>query len=81
MNTTQTIAWLICLMAAFFAAIVAVRNSYAIALLQRDLAAGQAQQELLTEIRDVLRQIEAGMDEGLPTPAHVAPEQTPAPAE
>ncbi|KPK62621.1 MAG: hypothetical protein AMK73_05860 [Planctomycetes bacterium SM23_32] len=73
MNPTQTIAWLVCLIAAFFAAVLAVKNSYGVALLEKQYPRVQevvaAQTELLTEIRDVLQQIEADMRAELPAPA------------
>jgi hypothetical protein len=70
MNTTQTIAWLICLLLAFFATILAVRASYQSTVMERRFeevqqAAGE-QQKLLSQIRDVLQRMEERMGGGQP---------------
>ena len=65
MNTSQLMAWLICLALAFFAAALAVSNGYKVALLQRKFAAvnevAEEQRALLEGIEAVLRQIEEGL--------------------
>ena len=65
MNTTQTIAWLICLVLAFTATIMAARANYQAALTEQRFDQVQRvagdQQELLGQIRDVLQQINQHM--------------------
>ena len=62
MNTSQTIAWLICLLLAFFATVLAVRSSYQATLLERRFAevsrVADDEQALLGQIRDLLQRIE-----------------------
>jgi len=62
MNATQLIAWLVCLIVAFFAAVLAVSTGYKVALLEKEFR--QVRQTaaedtaLLGEIRSVLKEIE-----------------------
>jgi len=65
MNPSQLLAWLICLMLAFFAAALSVHNSYNLARLDKKFAevervAGD-QKALLSDIHQVLQQIERNM--------------------
>lgn len=68
MNPSQLLAWLICLALAFFAAALAIRNSYAIALLEKDFVEVQTvandRGEMLGEIRDILQHIERDLGGG-----------------
>jgi hypothetical protein len=62
MNPSQLIAWLICLLLAFFAAALSVSNSYKAALLDRKFVevqkAATDQSALLSDVRRILEQIE-----------------------
>jgi hypothetical protein len=77
MNTTQTIAWLICLLLAFFATILAVRASYQATLMERRFDQVQQvardQKELLGQIRDVLQSIDRRMVAPPPAETPAAP--------
>ena len=61
MNPSQLIAWFVCLALALFACILAVRNSYKTAVLERQFVqvadAATAQAALLTDVRDTLADI------------------------
>ena len=76
MNTTQTLAWFLCLLLAFVAAIMAVRANYQAALTKQQFEVVQQeaadQQELLGQIRDVLQKIEQHMDDQAPAETPVA---------
>ncbi|MHC4479488.1 MAG: hypothetical protein ACYS1C_00740 [Planctomycetota bacterium] len=62
MNPSQLIAWLICLVLASGAALLAIKNTYEVALLERQFAetqrAANDQTAVLSEIRSILREIE-----------------------
>ncbi|MHC5034532.1 MAG: hypothetical protein ACYTFZ_05815 [Planctomycetota bacterium] len=65
MNPSQLIAWLVCLVLAFGAAVLAINNSYKVAFLRRQFADVQRiadeQTELLGDIRGILERIERNM--------------------
>jgi hypothetical protein len=65
MNPSQLIAWLVCLVLAFGAAVLAINNGYKVALLRRQFADVQRvadeQTKLLGDIRGVLQRIERNM--------------------
>jgi hypothetical protein len=62
MNASQFLAWILCLALALFASALAARNGYKTALLEKEFASVQRtaedQQQVLQEIRDVLRSID-----------------------
>ncbi|MFO8006667.1 MAG: hypothetical protein R6V05_02930 [Candidatus Brocadiia bacterium] len=62
MNASQLLAWLVCLLIAAGAAVLAVHNSYKLAVLNRQFArvqsAAQDHTEVLTDIRDILSRME-----------------------
>ncbi len=61
MNASQVVAWLTCLLVAFFAAILAVHGSVKVAVLEKRFAeiseTAVEQTAVLTDIRDLLGQI------------------------
>ncbi|NIM70405.1 MAG: hypothetical protein GTO48_08135 [Xanthomonadales bacterium] len=63
MNASQLLAWLVCLLIAAGAAVLAVHNSYKLAVLNRRFAqvetAARDHAEVLTDIRDILTRMEA----------------------
>ena len=79
MNTTQTLAWIICLVLAFVAAIMAARANYQAALTERRFEQVQRvvndRQELLEQIRDVLQRIEQHMGGQMPATEAAPAEQ------
>ena len=78
MNTTQTLSWLLCLLLAFVAAIMAARANYQAALTKQQFELVQQeaadQEELLGQIRDVLQQIEQHMASPAPARPAVTPD-------
>jgi hypothetical protein len=78
MNASQFMAWILCLALAFFASALAVRNGYKTALLEKEFAAVQEKaedrQELLREVRDVLRSLDRRMAEEAGVPLAMEPE-------
>jgi hypothetical protein len=88
MTPSQLIAWLVCLVLAFFAAALAVSNSYKVAIVERRFEAvrhsAQDQTEVLARIEGVLGKIEDHLSEdGAPRPAaaaHASGTTTPPPA-
>lgn len=62
MNASQLLAWLVCLLIAAGAAVLAVHNSYKLAVLNRRFAqvetAARDHAEVLTDIRDILTRME-----------------------
>jgi hypothetical protein len=68
MNVTQLLAWIICLALAFFAGLLAARNSVKTAMLEKQFAAVQAaavdQTAALHEVSATLRQIEEDLKAG-----------------
>ena len=86
MNATQMLAWLVCLIVAFFAAVLAVNAGYKLALMEKEFRqANQTVAEeaaLLGEIRSVLKEIELDL-RSRRTPAPAAgsePAEAPRPA-
>jgi len=75
MNASQLLAWLICLVLAFFAAALALNNTLKSAMLERQVAEARKvttyQSEVLTDIRTLLAQIEQDLRSRTepPTPA------------
>ncbi len=65
MNASQIIAWLVCLLLAFCAAVLAVHNTAKLAVLEKRFAevtqAAERQNQALEEVRDVLLLIEADL--------------------
>ena len=68
MNVTQLLAWIICLALAFFAGLLAARNSVKTAMLEKQFAAVQAaaidQTAALHEVSATLRQVEEDLTAG-----------------
>jgi hypothetical protein len=62
MNASQFLAWILCLVLAFFASALAVRNGYKAALLEKEFQSVQKAMEdrgqVLEEIRDLLENID-----------------------
>ena len=73
MNAAQLIAWLVCLVLAFFACVVAVHNTGQVNLLRQQLQDMRAQQKRqesaageLKKIRGTLQEIEKAMEADRP---------------
>ena len=68
MNVTQFLAWIICLALAFFACVLAARNTGKTAMLERQLGTVQAvatdQTAALRDVTVVLKQIENDLKPG-----------------
>ncbi len=81
MNSSQLIAWLLCLLLAFFAAAIALRNGYKVAILESRFEAVQRaagdQTEVLARIEGVLARIEEHLSEPAPAPETGAPPPAP----
>lgn len=84
MTPSQLIAWLVCLVLAFFAAALAVSNSYKAAILERRFEtvrhSAQEQTEVLARIEQVLVRIEEHLARPAPSEQTAEPAPAPAPA-
>jgi len=84
-NASQQIAWLVCLAVALFASVLALRNGYRTAVLEKRFAAvsqaATTQAELLEDIHQVLQQIEQHLSRQStdPAPAEASTQATPMP--